>query len=288
VNITSLQSCGVGFAGSDGLFAYYGGFSTMNQQTPFKVARASAGGAWSWNDLPPIMAFSQGPPQNLAVATGSTPRELLYNGFAIWDITGRLGSTMMWPTWSASALTPSGEGGFSVVRFPPGDSNTLVVAMAGKPTLHRCAFASTLTCDSTDATGLAAGDTISGVDIAAADPQRVYVMTRSPTFHADLYTSTDGARTFLPVPQPSSPVSFAKWTVSPTAPDTVALYFPAYENDAGTSFPDRLLVTHDRGASWTQISLPVGPGTTDVDGITFDAAGTLYVARGSVVFSTDV
>jgi hypothetical protein len=287
VNVTSLQFCGAGFAGGDGLFAYYGGFPTANQQTPYKVATASVGGTWSWIDLAPMFSYPSWPPRSLAVGTGAKPRELLYSDSAIWDITGKLDPTgvLMWPMWSASALTPSSEGGFAALRFLPGDSNTFLAAMVSKPTLHRCTFASSLTCATAEATGFAAGDTIGSIEIAKSDSDRVYVTARSAAFVAELYVSTDGGRTFAPVPLPSSDVSFDKSAFSPTSPDTIATYFEAYEKQDGTNVPDRLIITHDRGATWTQIALPMGPATTDVDGFAFDAAGTLFLARGSILFS---
>jgi hypothetical protein len=285
----SPQQAGIAFAGSDGMFGYYGGFSTMNQQTPFKLATARAGGSWSWIDLAPQFAYPTWPPRNLATGTGSPPREVLYSDTAIWDVTGKLDPTgvLMWPYWSASSVTPAAEGGFATLRFLPGDSSTFLAAMVAAPTIHRCTFGSALTCDSNGATGMASGDTLGTLAIATSDPQRVYVMARTPAFDATLYTSSDGGRTFSTVPQPASMVSFQAWATSPVAPDTIVLYYPAYETDAGANVPDRLVLTRDRGATWTQLALPDGmTTTTDVDGIAFDAAGTLFLARGSVLFTT--
>jgi hypothetical protein len=276
--MSSFSWTGGGIDSSGRAFAYICCFPSQSgdpffQPSLFKLAVSDAAGKWTWNDLarPTRLGPSSWPPQFLAIAPVGAPRIVLSNGARLFDASADpLDST----NWSLTNTVD--ELGLSLAFWDA--DRFLSVRNDG---VRRCQLSgANLSCDAAAATGIAAQDIPLEPWVSSADPLSAYVLSIDPQqSRRGLYHSVDGAKTFDKVNLPSWPVDFYEYTFSPASPDNVAILLPAYD-----SRDEALMVSKDGGDNFVELPLP-DVKITSFSGMTFDAAGRLFIVYGLGVYS---
>jgi hypothetical protein len=239
----------------------YHGVLIAQAAQPTARTAALAGGRWTWQELTKPL-FGGWPARRLLVqeTTGKTfahrDDELL-----------EFGAGAFAPSWVA----PAGQGEPEVFLR---DGTLLLRA---RRTLARCEFP-TRVCLTITPAGLASDEALAHVWPSTLDVNQFFVLGANAT-GASLYVSGDQGATLTRIPPPPG-LDFGRvgvrFAVNPKTLNTVSLV-----HQAGAV--ETLWETKDGGTTWQTIQTPTNPG--GLNAIVYDAAGTLFLWRGTMLFS---